>query len=145
MFEPSTEVIRKGKAGKPNEFGKMVKLQEAENQIVIDYEVYDQRPSDSDLLVAAIETIKRSSDARRVWWRRTLHSTPPRMRRLRRREVSNASAFPIARPRALSANASRGSAGSVTVRNGAPDARDASAWPSGATASIAAATRAVSE
>jgi transposase, IS5 family len=28
VFEPSTEVIRKGKAGKPNEFGKMVKLQE---------------------------------------------------------------------------------------------------------------------
>jgi transposase, IS5 family len=56
LFEPSTEIIRKGKAGKPNEFGKMVKLQEAENQIVIDYEVYAQRPSDSDLLIAAIET-----------------------------------------------------------------------------------------
>jgi hypothetical protein len=27
VFEPSTEIIRKGKAGKPNEFGKMVKLQ----------------------------------------------------------------------------------------------------------------------
>jgi transposase, IS5 family len=26
LFEPATEVIRKGKAGKPNEFGKMVKL-----------------------------------------------------------------------------------------------------------------------
>jgi IS5 family transposase len=35
LFEPSTEVIRKGKAGKPTEFGKMVKLQEAENQIII--------------------------------------------------------------------------------------------------------------
>jgi hypothetical protein len=46
LFEPATEVIRKGKAGKPNEFGKMVKLQEAENQIVTDYEVYDRRPSD---------------------------------------------------------------------------------------------------
>jgi IS5 family transposase len=56
LFEPSTEVIRKGKAGKPNEFGKMVKLQEAENQIVTDYEVYDHRPSDADLLVPAIET-----------------------------------------------------------------------------------------
>ena len=56
LFEPSTEVIRKGKAGKPNEFGKMVKLQEAENQIVTDYEVYDRRPNDSDLLIAAIET-----------------------------------------------------------------------------------------
>ena len=56
LFEPSTEIIRKGKAGKPNEFGKMVKLQEAENQIVIDYEVYAQRPQDSELLIAAIET-----------------------------------------------------------------------------------------
>ena len=56
LFEPSTEVIRKGKAGKPNEFGKMVKLQEAENQIVIDYEVYARRPNDSDILIAAIDT-----------------------------------------------------------------------------------------
>ena len=48
LFEPSTEVIRKGKAGKPNEFGKMVKLQEAENQIITDYEVYARRPHDSD-------------------------------------------------------------------------------------------------
>jgi IS5 family transposase len=56
LFEPSTEIIRKGKAGKPNEFGKMVKLQEAENQIVIDYEVYEQRPNDAALLIPAIKT-----------------------------------------------------------------------------------------
>jgi IS5 family transposase len=55
LFEPSTEVIRKGKAGKPNEFGKLVKLQEAEQQIITHYEVYDQRPSDTDLLLPAIE------------------------------------------------------------------------------------------
>ena len=55
VFEPSAEVIRKGKAGKPTEFGKLVKLQEAENQIVIDYEVYEQRPSDSELLIPAID------------------------------------------------------------------------------------------
>ena len=56
LFEPSTEVIRKGKAGKPNEFGKMVKLQEAEQQIITTYVVYDQRPSDADLLLPAIDT-----------------------------------------------------------------------------------------
>ena len=55
IFEPSTEVIRKGKAAKPTEFGKLVKLQEAENQIIVDYEVYAQRPNDSDLLIPAIE------------------------------------------------------------------------------------------
>jgi len=36
-------------------FGKMVKLQEAENQIVIDYQVYARRPNDSDILIAAID------------------------------------------------------------------------------------------
>jgi transposase, IS5 family len=55
LFEPSTEVIRKGKTGKPTEFGKLVKLQEAENQIVVDYEVYARRPYDVDLLIPAIE------------------------------------------------------------------------------------------
>ncbi len=55
IFEPTTEVIRKGKAAKPTEFGKLVKLQEAENQIIIDYEVYAQRPNDADLLIPAIE------------------------------------------------------------------------------------------
>src|SRR5947209_6050682 len=56
IFETSTEVIRKGKASKPTEFGKMVKVQEAENQIVIDVQVYDEKPSDSNLLIPSIET-----------------------------------------------------------------------------------------
>lgn len=55
LFEPDTEIIRKGKASRPTEFGKMVKLQEAENQIIIAYEVYDQRPNDKDLLVPAVQ------------------------------------------------------------------------------------------
>jgi IS5 family transposase len=56
VFEPSTEIIRKGKTSKPTEFGKMVKLQEAENQIITAYQVYDRRPADSDLLIGAIDT-----------------------------------------------------------------------------------------
>ena len=56
VFEPSTEIIRKGKTSKPTEFGKMVKLQEAENQIITAYEVYGRRPSDCDILIGAIET-----------------------------------------------------------------------------------------
>lgn len=55
MFEPDTEVIRKGKASKPTEFGKMVKIQEAENQIVIHCEVFERRPGDSDLLTPSID------------------------------------------------------------------------------------------
>ena len=55
----------------------MVKLQEAEDQMVIDYEVYDRRPSDSDLLIAAIET-------HRAMLGRPPHSTPPRTRQQRK-------------------------------------------------------------
>ena len=55
LFEPHTEIIRKGKAGKPNEFGKLVQVQEAENQIITHYEVFDERPSDQRLLVAAVK------------------------------------------------------------------------------------------
>jgi IS5 family transposase len=56
IFEPSTEVIRKGKASKPTEFGKMVKIQEGENQIITSFEVYEKRPSDSELLIPGIES-----------------------------------------------------------------------------------------
>lgn len=55
IFESHTEIIRRGKTDRPNEFGKMIKVQEAEGQMVTDYEVYDERPADSDLLVPAVE------------------------------------------------------------------------------------------
>jgi transposase, IS5 family len=55
IFETHTEVIRKGKAHKPNEFGKLVLIQEAENQIVTRYQVCDQRPADSTLLTESLE------------------------------------------------------------------------------------------
>src|SRR5206468_7486883 len=55
IFEPHTEVIRKGKAHKPNEFGKLVLIQEAENQIITHYQVCDQRPADSTLLEGCLE------------------------------------------------------------------------------------------
>jgi IS5 family transposase len=55
VFEPQAEIIRKGKASKPTEFGKLVKVQEAENQIITHFEVYDERPSDSALLVDSVE------------------------------------------------------------------------------------------
>jgi IS5 family transposase len=59
LFEPQTEIIRKGKAGKPNEFGNLVEVQEAENQIITHYEVYEQRPSDQRLLLPAVAAHRR--------------------------------------------------------------------------------------
>jgi IS5 family transposase len=55
LFETHTEVIRKGKTNKPNEFGKLVVIQEAENQIVTHYQICDQRPADSTLLLPGLE------------------------------------------------------------------------------------------
>jgi IS5 family transposase len=55
VFEPHTEIIRKGKANKPTEFGKLVKVQEAEHQIITHYEVYAERPSDGEVLVGAVQ------------------------------------------------------------------------------------------
>jgi IS5 family transposase len=55
LFAPHTEIIRKGKASKPTEFGKLVQVQEAENQIITHYEVFDERPSDRELLLSSVE------------------------------------------------------------------------------------------
>jgi IS5 family transposase len=55
LFEPATQIIRKGKSSKPTEFGRLIKIQEAENQIVTHYEVCSERPADSTLLVPSIE------------------------------------------------------------------------------------------
>jgi IS5 family transposase len=55
VFEPHTEIIRKGKASKPNELGLLVKIQEAENQIVTHFAVYAERPADSTLLLSSLE------------------------------------------------------------------------------------------
>jgi transposase, IS5 family len=55
IFETHTEIIRKGKAHKPNEFGKLVLIQEAENQIVTHYRVCEQRPADSTLLEGCLQ------------------------------------------------------------------------------------------
>jgi transposase, IS5 family len=55
IFEPATEVIRKGKANKPNEFGKLIRIQEAENQLITSYQVLENRPADSTLLIPSLE------------------------------------------------------------------------------------------
>jgi hypothetical protein len=55
IFEPHTETIRKGKIATPNEFGKLVTIQESEHQIITGYEVHAKRPADSTLWTAALD------------------------------------------------------------------------------------------
>lgn len=46
LFEPHSQVIRKGKAHKPTEFGRLVRIDEVENGIVSHYDVADGNPAD---------------------------------------------------------------------------------------------------
>jgi IS5 family transposase len=55
IFEPHTETIRKGKISKPNEFGKLVTIQESEHQIITAYDVHPKRPADVTLWTAALD------------------------------------------------------------------------------------------
>ena len=55
IFEPHTETIRKGKIATPNEFGKLVTIQEVEHQIITGYEVHATRPADSTLWTPALD------------------------------------------------------------------------------------------
>lgn len=56
IFEPHTEAIRKGKVVKPTEFGKLVTIQEADNQIISAYGVHPTRPADATLWAPALDT-----------------------------------------------------------------------------------------
>jgi transposase, IS5 family len=55
LFEPHTQVIRKGKAHKPNEFGRLVRIDEAENGIVSGYQVLEGNSADTSSWLPARE------------------------------------------------------------------------------------------
>ena len=55
LFEPHTVVIRKGKPHKPNEFGRLVRLDEVENGIVSGYEVSAGNRADQQQWAPALE------------------------------------------------------------------------------------------
>ncbi len=55
LFEAHTEVIRKGKAHKPNEFGRLVRIDEVENGIVSGYQILQGNPADSTAWMPALQ------------------------------------------------------------------------------------------
>jgi IS5 family transposase len=55
LFEPHTEVIRKGKAHKPNEFGRLVRIDEVEHGIVSGYQVLPGNPDDTTAWMPALQ------------------------------------------------------------------------------------------
>jgi IS5 family transposase len=56
IFETQTKILRRGKAGKPTEFGQMVKVQEAEGGVITDIGVVEG--TDHALLVPSVERHK---------------------------------------------------------------------------------------
>ena len=55
LFEPHSVVIRKGKAHKPNEFGRLVRIDEVENGLVSNYAVASGNLCDQQQWVPALE------------------------------------------------------------------------------------------
>src|SRR6266852_2225334 len=55
LFEPHTQVIRKGKAHKPNEFGRLVRLDEVEHGVVSGYQVLEGNPADTNSWLPAVD------------------------------------------------------------------------------------------
>jgi IS5 family transposase len=55
IFEPHTAIIRKGKLGKPTEFGRVVSLDEVEGGIISRYAVLAGNPDDATQLAPSLE------------------------------------------------------------------------------------------
>lgn len=59
IFEPHTELLKRGKAGKDIEFGHMIQIQQVEGKFITDYEVFEKKPVEPELIEPAIEQHKK--------------------------------------------------------------------------------------
>jgi IS5 family transposase len=55
IFEPHTELLKRGKANKDIEFGHMVNICQVESKFITDYEVFEKKPVEYELIDGAIE------------------------------------------------------------------------------------------
>lgn len=55
LFEPHTELIKRGKAGRPVEFGHVMMLSQTREKFICDYEVMEHRLSDSALAQVCLD------------------------------------------------------------------------------------------
>ena len=59
IFEPHTELLKRGKAGKDIEFGHMIQIQQVDGKFIADYDVFDERPIEYELLESVLENHKK--------------------------------------------------------------------------------------
>jgi len=55
IFEPHTELLKRGKANKDVEFGHMVNICQVESKFITDYEVFGKKPVEYELIDGAVE------------------------------------------------------------------------------------------
>jgi IS5 family transposase len=55
IFEPHTELLIRGKAGKPVEFGHMIQIQQVRQKFITDYDAFEKKPVEHQLLKPALE------------------------------------------------------------------------------------------
>ena len=58
IFEPHTELLKRGKAAKPVEFGHMIQIQQVAGKFITDYNVFEKKPIEHELLQPALERHK---------------------------------------------------------------------------------------
>jgi IS5 family transposase len=56
LFEPHTELLKRGKAGKDVEFGHMIQIQQVGEKFITDFEVFERRPVEPSLVRPALES-----------------------------------------------------------------------------------------
>ncbi len=56
IFEPHTELLKRGKAGKAIEFGHMIQIQQVESKFITDYEVFETKPVEHELVRVSLES-----------------------------------------------------------------------------------------
>jgi IS5 family transposase len=58
LFEPHTELLKRGKAAKAIEFGHMIQIQQIEGKFITDYAVFETKPVEHQLIEPALERHK---------------------------------------------------------------------------------------
>ncbi len=56
IFEPHTELLKRGKAGKDIEFGHMIQIQQVGEKFISDYDVFENRPVEPSLVEVALKS-----------------------------------------------------------------------------------------
>jgi len=59
IFEPHTELLKRGKAATAIEFGHMIQIQQVESKFITDYEVFETKPVEHQLVEPALEGHKK--------------------------------------------------------------------------------------